>query len=121
MKKLISFALLLALSLPAYGVTFKKGHDLLDACKEVIKHQEGLDFHAVKAGECFGYITSVNDTSNLWADWRDFERSFCIPDGTKIGRLIFVVVDHLEAHPEQLQLDASSLATNSFQKTFPCN
>ena len=69
---------------------------------------------------CDGYITAAIETHATWALWGRLERVFCFPKGDKFDHAFVAVVEYLQAHPKELDYEASSLVLNSLNQAFPC-
>ena len=44
----------------------------------------------------------------------------CIPNGVKMGEIVKIVMNYLDAHPEQLHLSARNAVLDSISLAFPC-
>lgn len=119
-----SFALLLLL-LPATGsataatVYFKVGDDVKTSC-------EGTAAGEAKASTaeyllCLGYLQGVVDTDVTFAEWSQYPRQICIPQGITSSTLRQVFLDWLNAKPpEYLSFGAASLVLTAFSESWPC-
>ncbi len=69
---------------------------------------------------CDGYISAEIETHATWSLWDRLEPVFCFPEGDKFDHAFGAVMLYLQAHPDQLDYEASSLVLNSLNKAFPC-
>jgi hypothetical protein len=83
---------------------------LLDRCT---KGAGGADY-------CFGYVTSVYDTVRAYEAWLR-TNEMCVPRGTSQGELVNKVVDHLRAHPRDLDSQAASVVVVALQRGYRCS
>jgi len=118
------FAFLLLLLLTAGSaapatVYFKVGEDLKASC-------EGTAAGEVNASTaeyllCLGYLQAVVDTDVTFAEWSEYPRQACIPQGITSSTLRQVFLDWLNAKgPEYLTFGAASLVLTAYSESWPC-
>ena len=118
------FAFLTLLLLASGGaaaetVYFKVGDDVKTSC-------EGTAAGEAKASTaeyllCLGYLQGVVDTDVTFAEWSQYPRQICIPQGITSSTLRQVFLDWLNAKPpEYLKFGAASLALTAFSESWPC-
>lgn len=124
--------IILILSIPSYAVALK-GSDMLKACHETIRLADKADSRDTSCPECegtfaqvspkaqcYGFIAGARLLGRLYEDKPSESRLFCIPNGVQNEQLARIYVKHLEQHPEQLHLSASSILIECFKNAFPC-
>ena len=124
--------IILILSIPSYAVALK-GSDMLKACHETIRLVDNLESRNTSCSDCegtpdqvspeaqcYGFITGARLLGKLYEDNPDEASLFCIPYGVQNVQLARIFVKHLEKHPEQLNLNASSLLIECLKNAFPC-
>lgn len=88
-----------------------------------ILHTDLLAFKAVESGAAnyaqgeqadiaLGYVAGVSDTLGGVA--------FCIPGGVTRGQMMHVVLNYLDANPEQWQYGSPMMIGRALSKAFPC-
>ncbi|MDX1489154.1 MAG: Rap1a/Tai family immunity protein [Acidiferrobacterales bacterium] len=83
------------------------GDDLVGVCTDKDKTREAL---------CVGYVSGVSETLTSVLQ----TSGICAPDSVSLGKLITVVVDHINAHPEKRQSSAVPLVWSALVDTWPC-
>ena len=104
-------SLLLATPVPQPGheaPSYLKAKDLLARCSRA----EGWDY-------CYGYVVSVYDTVRAHEAWLKV-KEMCVPRGTTQGELVDTVVRYLQAHPDEQDSQAASVAVVALQQRFLC-
>ena len=73
--------------------------------------------NSYERGICLGFTSAVANivANEPVAGWRA-----CIPDGVTRGQLRDIMVKFLDDHPEELHLEAASLAARAYKEAFPC-
>ncbi len=123
MKRILLSLLLMNMSLPVYA-GYLTGNKLLSDCRGALTLDDGHDVtrkEIAKSGICIGYIMAVNDDHDIHVAWGTMEAKYCVPDSASPDELISIVVEYMEANPEQLQSSAAGLVNNSLYVAFPCN
>lgn len=103
-------ALLVAVALG--GATWQSAHafsgdDLTRVCTDKDKTREAL---------CVGYVSGVSETLTSVLQ----TSGICAPDSVSLGKLITVVVDYVNAHPEERQGSAVPLVWSALVDAWPC-
>ena len=120
-RPLIALLLLPALLMAARAIA--DGRELGRECSQVIEFAGSGDFEQAAPGAsyCLGMVKGMLTMNTIYQNAPGSTALFCPPermitnaDGARI------VVDYLNAHPEQLHLDAGSLMFFAFQDAFPC-
>jgi hypothetical protein len=124
MKKLTiaPFAAMLALALAALPAkadgtveAFYSGNLLFAACStQSSTHDSGL---------CRGYITGVVDmVSTVAAAFSSTGApvAYCYPNGVTTGQIRDVVIQRLQAHPEERRYPAAGIILTAITEAFPC-
>lgn len=105
-------AALLSTAEPPAGASgapsYLKARDLLARCTKI----EGWDY-------CYGYIASVYDTVRAYEAWLKINE-MCVPRGTSQQELVDTVVRYLQAHPEEQDSQAASVAVVAIQLRYRC-
>jgi hypothetical protein len=92
--------------------SFLNGKALLELC-------EAPD-QTFQHGWCLGFIGGVNDgLTNTYDSPNNFY--YCLRVPVTADQLSFVVLKHLEAHPEELRLVASHVVIQALGEAFPCS
>jgi hypothetical protein len=96
-----------------YSDTMVSGDQLLEYCNSD---------ESTKLTFCYGYIGGVLDTLVSLAASDIIGRGVCLPEGVRLSEVKKIVVGYLETHPEELNLNASSLLIfDPFLKAYPCS
>jgi hypothetical protein len=83
------------------------GDDLVGVCTDKDETREAL---------CVGYVSGVSETlTNVLQT-----SGICAPDSVSLGKLITVVVDYINAHPEKRQSSAVPLVWSALVDAWPC-
>jgi len=123
--KYLLITMLMSMSSPVYSLDYKlSGEGLLQYCKDWFQFDSGDRsmpiLPALNAGKCYGYILSASGTYDTYVNQGFMQPLFCMPKEVDPSQLVYVVVGYLEAHREDLHLDASDLVVNAFNNAFPC-
>ena len=108
--KVVVFALVMTASMVVQGA-WLTGGQLLEDCESE---------NYFEKGSCTGYIEGVDDSAVTLAHWEGLAEPICIPGGVTSGQLRLVVMKHLNKHPEELHMTASSLVLKALFEAFPC-
>ena len=85
---------------------YMSGNDLFDTCS-VASDRTFLQ------GTCDGYIVGAIDAMQD-------SKTTCVPAGVVIKQLRDVVVQYLQAHPEERQYTAAGIIREAISEAFPC-
>jgi hypothetical protein len=118
-----AFALLILLlsmagNAAATAAYFKIGDDLKASCEGTAAGEENAS--TAEYLLCLGYLQAVVDTDATLAEWSEFPRQACVPQGTTSSRLRQVFLAWLSERPDHLRFSAASLALTAFSETWPC-
>jgi hypothetical protein len=113
MRYLIAILLTALIPASSFAGHFKTGLALLEECEPLAASYE--------AWECHGYIEGIHDAHNTYEASTHMMPKFCMPKGVNSTQLVKVVVKHLNEHPEELHLTASSLVSEAFSVAFPAS
>ena len=114
----------LVLMLTATGSTaastayFKVGDDLKASCEGTAAGEQNAS--TAEYLLCLGYLQAVVDTDATLAEWSEFPRQACIPQGVTSSQLRQVFLDWMSERPDYLRFSAASLALAAFSETWPC-
>ena len=97
---------------------FKVGDDLKASCEGTAAGEQNAS--TVEHLLCLGYLQAVVDTDATFAEWGEFPRQACIPQGVPSAQLRQVFLDWLNERPDHLRFSAASLAITAFSETWPC-
>lgn len=111
MRKVLLSALLLTVSGIAQA-NFLDGYELRARCES-----RRVDF----MNTCLGYLTGIADGDDAAPSWRLAKSLFCIPRGVTAVRLRSTLLEYLQAHPEEEDLNAAILVGNAFIDAYPCD
>ncbi len=118
------FAFLLMLlsvvgSTAAATVYFKAGDDLKASCEGTAAGEENAS--TAEYLLCLGYLQAVADTDATFAEWGQYPRHACIPQGVISSQLRQVFLGWLNAQSsDYLTLGAASLVLTAFSESWPC-
>jgi hypothetical protein len=88
---------------------FSDGHDLWESCGALYEAESiGYD-----RGSCFGYVEGATDSLTV-------DGIICIPDGTKFGQVLDVVVEYLRDHLDEHDEPAADLVFFALDERWPC-
>ncbi len=123
MKRIILAFLLMNLTMLVYAAdSYLDGDQLLSKCKEAIKGSNGdANYNSSDTNLCFGYLQSAADTHHAYSISGLVEPVFCRPDGVSVGKLVLIVVEFLESHPDVLHNAAGGLVSAALREAFPCS
>lgn len=100
------------------------GGDTLRAeCSEFMDFSRSGQLEAESAGAsyCLGLVNGVMGTNAIYRARAPESALFCPPDeAITNAQAAGKVVDYLEAHPEERDLDAISLVVFAFRAAYPC-
>ena len=100
-------------------VYFKVGDDLKASCEGTAAGEENAS--TAEYLLCLGYLQAVADTDATFAEWGQYPRHACIPQGVISSQLRQVFLDWLDAQsPDYLTFGAASLALTAFSESWPC-
>jgi len=119
MKKML-YSLLFVLFSPA---VFAGGNTLLEECGEIIHFAETgrLDERSAGASFCMGMVNGMMVMNTIYRSQQPTKGLFCPPEGTVTNAEgARVVVNYLNANPQQLDTDAGSLMFFAFRDAYPC-
>lgn len=88
---------------------FADGHDLWESCSALYE----ADGDSSGRGFCFGYVEGATDSLTT-------DGIVCIPDGTKFGQLVDVVVEFLRDNPDEYDEPASDLVFYALIARWAC-
>jgi hypothetical protein len=119
MKLLIAMCLflLVAVVVPVHGDDMGTGLFLLNACKAFLTAGAKGDFGA---GYCVGFIHSNEQEEMVRKISDTAKKIYCMPKDVTDEQLARVLVEYLEAHPEQLNLAASQLIWMAYTNVWRC-
>jgi len=117
MKYLLMIVLLCTINQARASEAFMSGNYLLERCEAYINKTNTAKGHV-----CLGYVGGIADIHEIFVNWGDMKANWCLPvDGNvNMEQLLRIVTKNLQENPENLHLSASSLISNNFAKTFPC-
>jgi len=126
----IAKALVLALLLAIPGIgqaTFVKGQKMLELCNATqidpskrTKQQKQAVKLSIMA--CEKYLAGVSDLNR--AAGMPYEREglfFCPTADVTMKKMAAIYVRYLQAHPQELEVNAALLAVAAFKDEFPCD
>ena len=116
MKKtaiLLAATLMTSAAAHAGGIT---GNELLANCQS----DDGLDKMS-----CYRYVNGVGDGINVADELSIRARGvaitrICIPNEVTAGQVAAVAVRFMNAHPQDLHLQAAALLLRAYSETWPC-
>ncbi len=94
-----------------YGDTIISGKQLYKFCSSNIKAENST---------CAGYIGGVIDTMVALNKSEVLNPLICLPLDVKLHSVKDVVVEYLEKHPEEHNLNASSVVLGPIINAYPC-
>jgi hypothetical protein len=109
------FASVGALASTAY---FKVGTDLIVSCEGTAAGEEQAS--TAEYLLCLGYLQAVVDTDATFAEWGEYHRQACIPQGTTSSQLREVFLAWIGERPDYLKFSAASLALTAYSEEWPC-
>ena len=100
------------------------GHALLAECGDVVTFVEtgvSNDF-SVGGSYCLGMVNGMLNLNTIYQAQPGRRPLFCVPSTPTItnAEAARVVVNYLNAHPEQLHQDQASLMFFAFEQAWPC-
>lgn len=132
MRTALLLGLLLLSIAPAYsaGPWYRggfTGKEILEHCKESLNTDPVKDFNR---GICVGFIDGfaaghfVAETYHAFhhreEKLEDIYGHLCVPENTSRGQLARTFVQHLQSHPDKLQLPAALLIEDALREAYPC-
>lgn len=120
--RLLACAAILSVGAPA--ALADSGIDLLRQCRP-INSQSGPNVgERVNAAYCFGYLRGLVEGNIAIPQWlADDEKAkgmFCVPPEGQNEQIARVVIQYLEAHPQDLHQSAVALSLAALYRAFPC-
>jgi len=111
-------------TLPAYAEG--NGHELLRQCAQAALSFGGsadpATVNFMDAGRCIGQIDGFAGAAAFYESQKGAPGAICFPaDGMTVRQSVPLVVQYLEAHPEQLHESATVLIFGAFLANYPCN
>ena len=96
---------------------FVDGREILGPC---LQARDKMTTASHDAGRCFGFLSGVADLYDIMTSEGLVKPSYCPPVNVSLIRMINVVVNYLQQHPEDLHYSASSLVMAAYADAFPC-
>ncbi|MNF91901.1 hypothetical protein D3C84_745230 [compost metagenome] len=112
--------LIALVSLLGCGQALADGHNLLMACKMIGQKIPTDDYSAFESGLCIGLVQGVRQTLVAYADLLPKEQRICVSPAVNNKDSVRIVVNYLEAHPNQLYLPEATLAIQAHREAFFC-
>ena len=112
--------LIALVSLLGCGQVLADGHNLLMACKMIGQKIPTDDYSAFESGLCIGLVQGVRQTLVAYADLLPKEQRICVSPAVNNKDSVRIVVNYLEAHPNQLYLPETTLAIQAHREAFFC-
>ena len=97
---------------------FKVGTDLVASCDGTAAGEANAS--TAEHLLCLGYLQAVVDTDATFAEWGQYPRQACVPQGTTSSRLREVFLDWMKERPDYLKFSAASLALTAYSEAWPC-
>ena len=97
---------------------FKVGNDLIASCEGTAAGEENAS--TAEHLLCLGYLQAVVDTDATFAEWSEYPRQACVPQGTTSSQLREVFLAWLKERPDYLKFSAASLALTAYAEAWPC-
>lgn len=97
---------------------FKVGNDLIASCEGTAAGEEQAS--TAEYLLCLGYLQAVVDTDATFAEWGEYPRQACIPQGTTSSQLREVFLEWIAERPDYLKFSAASLALTAYSEAWPC-
>ena len=85
----------------------RDGNALLHFCAMALEPNAAGD---KRAGVCIGIVAAVSDLAD----------DTCLPRDRSTGPMVFVVMNYLSEHPEELDERDTTLILKALQDAFPC-
>lgn len=118
--RIVAFLLLSALMMPAVHA---QGRQLLEECSQVLGFANSgvFDDAGPGASYCLGMVKGMLTMNTIYQKSNSGTALFCLPATTVTNAEgARIVVDYLNSHPDQLDLDSGSLMFFAFRDAFPC-
>ena len=96
------------------GPELSTGNELLARCQQALGEQPGPRDVAAASG-CRSLVRSVLDMATLTRSLR-----LCSPGDVTVIQAVRVVVNYLNAHPDELYQRDTSLSLRALRQAFPC-
>lgn len=118
--RLVILASMLAGSATAMASTayFKVGDDLIASCEGTAAGEAAASTPEYLL--CLGYLQAVVDTDATFAEWGEYPRQACVPQGTTSSELREVFLAWLKERQDYLEFSAASLALTAYAEAWPC-
>lgn len=91
---------------------FYSGNNLWSVCSE---RPPGFNL-----GVCSGYILGIYDSIMSPISQKSVIGRICPPDQLQAGQLRDIVINHLQARPEERHMQAPTIVMNALVRAFPC-
>ena len=95
------------------------GNELLQWCKNVLSNNEA-ESTSYTAGYCTAVVITVGDLVKSINRDLGPKLQICVPSGVSNGQMVRILVKYLEANPEKLHINATTLTILATQQAFPC-
>ena len=119
MSRLLASIILLLISIPtAATVGSTDGNALLSDCTDLLREKST---GTAGSSGCAGTIIGIAGTHNIFVNFKNAEKYYCMPDTVDVGQAARVIVKFLNKHPESLHNDGVSLAIRALVLAFPCD
>lgn len=110
------------------------GEQLFDSCKFAIrvdetgssmapgerKDPEVLGDRSVRVGYCIGFITGMVGTANMYNEFSEGRKMFCVPKNATWKQTAKIIIKYLEDNPAELHSSDVFVTTVALKKAFPC-
>ncbi len=131
----IALLLIITISLTNYSTVFAAtAEQLLDNCRFAIRvHETGspmspgekrtpviLGERATKAGFCIGFISGFVGAGNIYNEFGEGRKIYCVPDNTTWTQGAKIIIKYLENNPADLSSSDVFVTTVALKKAFPC-
>ena len=100
------------------------GNKLLVDCKAAVEIINGNEYVNNTSGAvaCLSYLQGFADLNTFYrVSIEKKDMHFCIPNGVDAGQKARVVVNYLEANPNELHNHKGGLVWSALKKAFPCS
>lgn len=114
----VLFLLVASASAVASTAYFKVGNDLIASCEGTAAGEQQAS--TAEYLLCLGYLQAVVDTDATFAEWGDYPRQACIPQGTTSSQLREVFLKWISERPDYHKFSAASLALTAYSEAWPC-
>jgi hypothetical protein len=96
--------------------------DLLENCEEALKEEQRetpTSIGMVQMAQCHSFLKGVYLSMRLLKG-PDNQELFCPTEGTNTSMLALILVEYLEAHPDEISQDEAKVASKAMADAFPC-